>query len=101
MKNSFNLKLLKQLSLLSISFLLTINTYSQSTNTHVFEEWADPRGTQDVFHHSKTITDANGNIYMIGSSINGTGNYDIMVAKYDRHGTIPVSYTHLTLPTKA
>ena len=79
------MKMLIKLFFLSI---ISIQSFAQFAQTHVFEEWAKTSGTQDMFHHSKTITDASGNVYVIGSSINSNGDYDIMVVKSDRDGVV-------------
>lgn len=61
---------------------------AQQSQIHVFEDWVKFKGTQDMYHHSKTITDSQRNVYVVGSSINYDGNYDIMVVKYNRKGTL-------------
>ncbi len=53
---------------------------------HVFEEWTTDAGTQNFFHKSVTKTDGSGNVYVAGATVNGSGNYDILVAKYNSGG---------------
>ena len=97
--------------------LLYFNTIAQNAATSV---WTDSFGLQDTVLKIPTIIDNLGNLYVAGSSINGSSGPDIVIKKYDSNGdpvfgltyssagynrdqatTIAtVSYTHLTLPTK-
>lgn len=74
-------------NLLSIlaGMLMCIFSYSQS-ELHVFEDWVTNAGTQNFLIKSRTITDASKNVYVVGATLNGSGNYDILVAKYDFKG---------------
>lgn len=48
----------------------------------VFEDWFTTDGTQNFFYRGKVLTDATGNTYMCGATLNNNGNYDILVSKY-------------------
>ncbi|MBN8695453.1 MAG: SBBP repeat-containing protein [Bacteroidetes bacterium] len=74
-------KLLFMLLLLSNANLLR----SQS-ELHIFTEWASSAGSQNFFHKSRTKTDGSGNVYVAGATVNSSGNYDILVAKYNSSG---------------
>jgi hypothetical protein len=65
---------------------LSCTTISAQEETRVFEEWAKQKGEQNMVHHSRTVTDQDKNVYVIGSTINTNLDYDIMVVKYDRKG---------------
>jgi uncharacterized delta-60 repeat protein len=67
--------------LVAISYLA--NAQAQ---LHVFEEWTTDAGTQNFFHKGVTKTDGSGNVYVAGATLNGSGNYDILVAKYNSSG---------------
>lgn len=45
-------------------------------------------GTQHFFYKNVTKTDASDNVYVAGATVNSSGNYDILVAKYDDRGTL-------------
>lgn len=59
--------------------------FSQSQNM-AFEDWKTTAGTQNFFLKSVTKTDPFGNIYVGGATLNGAGNYDILLAKYNASG---------------
>lgn len=64
---------------------MSISLYSQS-QLHVFQDWVSNAGSQNFLIKSRTITDASKNVYVVGATLNGSGNYDILVAKYDSKG---------------
>ena len=77
----------KQLLLFFIIVGFSSSAFSQALN-QVFEEWASTDGTQNFFIKSAVKTDANGYSYIAGATLNGAGNYDIFVAKYDENGSL-------------
>jgi len=54
----------------------------------VNEEWQTEEGTQVFYDKSKTTIDGQGNIYIVGSTFNSYGNYDILTAKYNTNGQL-------------
>ena len=83
-----NKKTKTNLFIIGLFLLSPLFIQAQQSEIRVFEDWVTFKGTQDMFHHSKTITDSQRNVYVVGSSINADGNYDIMVVKYNRKGTL-------------
>ena len=80
---------MKKALLYSIVLIATIvcnNLTAQ--NPVVFEEWTTSSGTQNMFLETFTETDANGNVYVGGATVNASGNYDILLTKLDRRGTL-------------
>ena len=59
-----------------------------SQRLHVFEDWTTTLGTQNFFYRNVSKTDASGNVYVAGATLNGLGNYDLMIRKYDTEGTV-------------
>lgn len=59
--------------------------YSQS-QLKVFQDWSTTVGTQNFFQKSVTKTDASGNVYVAGATKNASGNYDMLLAKYNSSG---------------
>jgi uncharacterized delta-60 repeat protein len=62
-------------------------TFSQSQKM-VFPDWLSTSGSQNFFHKSVTKTDPYGNVYIVGATINGSGNNDILLVKYNRSGVL-------------
>ncbi len=56
--------------------------------TELVFDWASNDGAQEFFLNHKTLvkTDALGNVYKAGSTLNENGDYDILVCKYDSNG---------------
>jgi len=75
---------------LHVTFLtsLFIISCSQSfaQQTIVSEDWQTSAGTQNLFHKSFTKTDASHNVYVTGATLNGDGNYDLIISKYNSSG---------------
>ena len=73
--------------LLMIVLLIAISYIAKSqAELQVFEQWGKEIGSQFMFHKSVTKTDGSGNVYVAGATVNGSGNYDILVAKYNSGG---------------
>lgn len=68
-----------------VQMLVTQSLFSQSQKM-VFPDWSSTSGSQNFFHKGLTKTDGSGNVYIVGSTINGSGNNDIMVVKYNSSG---------------
>ena len=80
---------MKRLNLLfAILFVLTYSITSYSQVPKVFEEWTTEDGVQNMFLESFSIADANRNVYIGGATFNVSGNYDILLSKYDRSGVL-------------
>jgi hypothetical protein len=76
---------MKQKITLLLSCLISTIAYSQSTN-QVFLDWKTTDGTQNFFYKNITKTDGLGNVYVAGATVNGAGNTDILLAKYNSAG---------------
>jgi hypothetical protein len=63
-------------------FIFQVNAQT----TEVFEDWATYKGTQNMFYKNFTTTDLNRNVFVAGATLNATGNYDILLTKYDAEG---------------
>lgn len=78
---------MKKQLLIALGMLACITLFSQP-NLKVFQEWTTNLGTQHFFHKNVTKTDASDNVYVAGATVNASGNYDILVTKYNRHGNL-------------
>ncbi len=76
---------MKKTLLFFVGVLVSISSYSQSV-LHVFEDWSSTAGSQNFFHKNVTKTDGSSNVYVAGATLNGSGNYDILLAKYNSSG---------------
>lgn len=76
---------IKHITLL-IAFTLFGNMLYSQAVPMVFEDWKTTAGTQNFFYKNVTKTDAFGNIYVAGATVNGAGNTDILLAKYNSAG---------------
>lgn len=76
---------MKKILLFFAGVLICISAYSQG-QLNVFQDWVSNAGSQNFLIKSRTITDATKNVYIVGATLNGSGNYDILVAKYDSKG---------------
>jgi len=52
------------------------------------EKWTGTGGEMAVFYQNVTKTDVNRNVYVAGSTINTSGNHDIVVQKFDKFGAL-------------
>lgn len=68
--------------------LLSVPAISQNPSIQVFEEWSSAGGTINFYQKNRTITDASGNVYVTGTTLNAFGNYDILTAKYSSKGVL-------------
>lgn len=87
-KTELKTKKTKPMKKLLLSFLLIAICYMAKSQAelNVFEEWTTNAGSQNFFHKAITKTDGSGNVYVAGATVNGSGNYDILVAKYNSGG---------------
>lgn len=69
-------------------------TTSYAQSVHVFEDWVTNSGTQNFFYKNVSKQDGSGNIYVLGATLNGAGNYDILLAKYNNTNTMLWSVTY-------
>lgn len=74
-----------KITLTAILIFIVTNCIAQ-TQILVSEEWAEDKGTQNFFQKSVTKTDANQNVVIAGATINSSGNYDLLLTKYDSQG---------------
>lgn len=73
-----------KLLILAFAFTSTL-LFSQSQNM-AFEYFKTTDGTQNFFYKNITKTDGLGNVYVAGATVNGAGNTDILLAKYNSAG---------------
>ena len=78
---------LTRLLLILVLTVASLTVYSQPVN-QVFEEWVTADGTQNYFIKAAVETDADGYTYVAGATLNGDGNYDLMVTKYGDVGEV-------------
>lgn len=76
---------LKNLSAGVLLYTLTGAAFSQQIL--LTKEWSTNAGTQNMFKKSRSRTDAAGNVYIIGETVNGNGNYDWLIEKYTATGS--------------
>ncbi|UPT68623.1 MAG: hypothetical protein M0D57_08390 [Sphingobacteriales bacterium JAD_PAG50586_3] len=53
-----------------------------------YEIWATTSNSQNFFYKTITKTDISSNTYVAGTTANNSGNYDILLIKYNSSGTI-------------
>jgi len=78
---------MKKIYGLCVALLLGFTLTAQQTL--VSKVWQTGSGTQYFFRKSKTVTDAQKNIYVVGETVNSTtGFYDWLVVKYDKDSNV-------------
>ncbi len=84
-------KLLRQTFLVCSLLVLSKNIQAQNPVTKVFEDWSTTSGTQNEFIKAQVRTATlSGTVYsfVVGSTINSSGNYDILVEKLGPSGNL-------------
>ena len=76
--------MIKKIIILYFAFIST--TLFSQAQPMAFEDWKTTTGTQNFFYKNITKTDGLGNVYVAGATVNGSGNTDILLAKYDKSG---------------
>ncbi len=66
----------------------TLTSNAQTSQPTIFEDWNNSAGTQYFFQKSVTKTDASSNVFIAGATMNSSGNYDALVAKYSSTGAL-------------
>ena len=66
---------------------LILNAQSYAVKT-LFEDWRTTGGSQNYFYRAVTKTDGSGNVYVAGATLNGNGNYDMLVQKFNSGGVL-------------
>ncbi len=74
--------------LMLLEFTIISNGVSAQSELKVFQDWATTSGTQNFFYKNIIKTDANGNVFVAGATVNDSNNYDILVAKYNSRGIL-------------
>jgi len=74
-------------SLFSLLFLAQLSNVLNA-QTFVSEVWSGSGGQSAVFQKNVTVTDANKNVYVAGSTYISEGNYDIILQKFNPSGTL-------------
>lgn len=72
--------------LLFYVLVIFYKTIIAQTPPKVFEDWKTTSGTQNFFYKNIVRTDG-GDVYVAGATVNGNGNQDVLVAKYNSSGT--------------
>lgn len=83
---SLGLRSFSKLSLLVVSICWLFSVSAQTFQNLPLQDWVTYQGAQYMFQEAASTTDPLRNVYVIGSTVNGLGNYDILVVKYDRNG---------------
>jgi hypothetical protein len=71
---------------ITMSILLTTHVGAQTFQNIPLKKWVTYQGSQYLFNHSASATDALNNVCVAGATISGTGDYNIYVVKYDSNG---------------
>ncbi len=74
--------------LMLLAFTIISNGLTAQSELKVFQDWATTSGTQNFFYKNIIKTDANGNVFVAGATVNDSNNYDILVAKYNSRGIL-------------
>ncbi|MEI6852186.1 MAG: SBBP repeat-containing protein [Bacteroidota bacterium] len=78
---------MKKLLFFFIFTVSTVMVMAQSVPM-IFQDWTTNAGTQNYFYKNKMKTDASGNTYLVGATLNASGNYDILVSKVNGKGAL-------------
>ncbi len=87
MKNIYY-KLPVQFLLLCVILLFNAMTGLAQQQEFVLQKWAGSSGTQNFFYKNITKKDASNNTYTAGATLNSSGNYDLLLVKYNSSGTV-------------
>ncbi len=76
--------------LLLIALLSAVGSgYAQNPSLKVFEDWSDTVGTQNMFRKNVVRPElGTTNVYVAGATLNTSGNYDLLVTKYNTSGAV-------------
>jgi hypothetical protein len=77
---------MKNLSIIILLCAIPAGLYSQELK--VFEEWTTGNGVQEMFLETFTETDASNNVYVGGATMNSSGDYDMILSKYNNRGVL-------------
>lgn len=83
--------------LLFLFILLAFSADAQNPSVRVFEDWNTTSGTQNDFQRCVTRSMSFGGAvyyYLCGSTLNSSGNYDLLVQKKNSSGTVLWSQTY-------
>jgi len=72
--------------LLIMTFGFIGNSVYGQNQIYFSENWTEDGGEIPMFYKNATTTDASENVYMVGSTVNQNGDYDILVQKFDPDG---------------
>lgn len=78
----------KKLYFLYFIFTFVSVKYHAQLSKVPVQEFATTAGTQEFYLKSITKTDVNKNVYVAGATLNGLGNYDMLLTKYSPAGAI-------------
>ncbi len=74
--------------LILLVFTIINNGVNAQSELKVFQDWKNTNGSQNFFKKNVVKTDASGNIFIAGATLNSSNNYDIIVAKYNSYGVL-------------
>jgi len=74
--------------LMLLAFTIISNGVTAQSELKVFQDWKNTNGSQNFFKKNVVKTDASGNIFIAGATLNSSNNYDIIVAKYNSYGVL-------------
>jgi hypothetical protein len=78
---------MKKLLLNLTALLLSVVASFAQQQEFIYQQWAASTGTQQFFYKNITKSDASYN-YTAGATINSSGNYDLLLAKYSKAGVL-------------
>ncbi|MFA6524110.1 MAG: SBBP repeat-containing protein [Candidatus Paceibacterota bacterium] len=71
-----------------LSLMAFVQTVFSQSELKVFADWSSTDGSQNFFYKNVTKTDGSNNVYIVGATMNGNNNYDILTAKYNSSGVL-------------
>lgn len=75
--------------LTAVCCFVSLQTQAQTASQiYISEEWTGTGGLSAVFYNNVSKTDAQRNVYVAGSTLNASGNNDIILQKFNRYGDL-------------
>ena len=67
---------------------------AMAQKTYVNKEWSETIGLPDTLNWSASVFDVQGNVIMVGNTLAGPGNPDVLINKYNREGDLVWTRTY-------